>query len=119
MESSNVPMKVSDVRETSLTQDWLLTLRYWLGNRWLLIAIAAAVIVAGATLSWGWLVAAGIAPLLFTALPCVAMCALGLCMNMGKKGGASCGTKPAGNEKVGRDALPTTTPGNRRVRAPE
>ena len=89
MDSSNVPMKMPEAAAAAVTQGWLITLRYWLGNRWLLIAVAAAVIVAGATLSWGWLVAAGIAPLLFTALPCVAMCALGLCMNMGKKGGAS------------------------------
>ncbi len=43
--------------------------------------LAALVLVLGAALNWSWLVAAGVAPLLVSALPCVAMCALGLCMN--------------------------------------
>ncbi|WP_292115156.1 hypothetical protein [Mesorhizobium sp.] len=45
------------------------------------IVAGAAVVVAGLTLNWSWLVAAGIAPVLLSVLPCVAMCALGLCMN--------------------------------------
>jgi hypothetical protein len=44
------------------------------------VALAALVLVLGAALNWTWLVAAGVAPLLVSALPCVAMCALGLCM---------------------------------------
>jgi hypothetical protein len=52
----------------------------WGGRRtW--IALAAILLVGGAALSWSWLVAAGIAPLLLTLAPCAAMCALGLCMN--------------------------------------
>jgi len=35
-------------------------------------------IIAGA-LNWGWLVAAGIAPVLVAVAPCAIMCALGLC----------------------------------------
>jgi hypothetical protein len=50
--------------------------------------LASVAIAAGLALNWSWLVAAGIAPFLLTALPCVAMCALGLCM--GRKGGQSC-----------------------------
>ena len=38
-------------------------------------------IVAGIAFNWGWLVAAGVAPLLLSVLPCVAMCALGICMH--------------------------------------
>jgi hypothetical protein len=50
---------------------------YWL--------LAGAAAIAGLAFNWGWLVAVGIAPLLVAVLPCVAMCALGLCMNkMGK-----------------------------------
>jgi len=45
------------------------------------VAFAVAALVAGAALNWGWLAAAGIAPLLVTALPCLAMCGLGLCMS--------------------------------------
>jgi hypothetical protein len=52
------------------------------------------VLVAGAAFNWGWLVAIGIAPLLIAVLPCVAMCALGLCMNkMGRS--SSQDAKPA------------------------
>jgi hypothetical protein len=54
-------------------------LRSRLGARGLAI-LAAAALAAGLALNWGWLVAIGAAPLLLTALPCVAMCALGLCM---------------------------------------
>jgi hypothetical protein len=59
--------------------------QYLTGRRGLLL-LAAIALFAGAALNWSWLVAAGIAPLLITALPCVAMCALGLCANrmMGK-----------------------------------
>jgi hypothetical protein len=55
------------------------SLRSRLGIRGLAI-LGAAVIAAGPALNWSWLVAIGVAPLLLTALPCVAMCALGLCM---------------------------------------
>jgi len=55
-----------------------------------LIVLAVGIAVAGAALGWDWLVAAGIAPILLAALPCAAMCALGLCMN--KAGDKSCST---------------------------
>ena len=49
-----------------------------------LIAIAATVIGGGLALNWGGLVAIGAAPLILGILPCAAMCALGLCMPMGR-----------------------------------
>ncbi len=50
------------------------------------LVTGAIVIAAGLALNWSWLVAVGAAPLLLMALPCAAMCALGLCMNrMGKR----------------------------------
>lgn len=53
-----------------------------LGRNWLLLGGAAlAVIIAGLIWQWSWLVAVGVAPLLVSAVPCVAMCALGLCMH--------------------------------------
>ena len=61
--------------------------RYLTGWRGLVV-LASVAIAAGLALNWSWLVAAGIAPFLLSALPCVAMCALGLCM--GRKGGQSC-----------------------------
>ncbi len=64
----------------SFVGESLYAARYYLGGRIGLIAIAAAALGLGAYYNWAWLVAAGIAPLLLSALPCVAMCALGLCM---------------------------------------
>ena len=48
---------------------------------WLVLLLSATAILAGALYSWPWLVALGVPPLLLGTLPCVAMCALGLCMN--------------------------------------
>jgi hypothetical protein len=74
----------------SLAQDWLYALRYWLrGPKGIAVLVVSALVV-GAALNWSWLVAAGIAPLLLTVLPCAVMCGLGLCMN--KMSGSSCST---------------------------
>ena len=53
-----------------------------------LIVLGALAIGTGLYLSWGWLVAAGIAPVLVAASPCVAMCALGACHKLWN--GGSC-----------------------------
>jgi|SRR5579864_4625214 hypothetical protein len=70
-------------------------LRQYVGGRWSLVLLFVAILTAAASLNWGWLVAAGIAPLILAVVPCAAMCALGLCIN--KVGGTSCSgaTKPA------------------------
>lgn len=74
--------------ETTLGQDALALTRHWLRGRrgWVLLGL----VVAGGGLWFGWpgLVAAGLAPLLLGVLPCVAMCAVGLCMMKG--GSQSC-----------------------------
>lgn len=71
-----------------------------------LIALAALALIAGAAFNWGWLVAVGIAPLLITALPCIAMCALGLCMN--RMAGRKCSADDASSaDKDGNDAART------------
>jgi hypothetical protein len=67
--------------QAPLTQDLLSAARYYLGSRTGIVALAAVAIGAGAWFNWGWLVAAGIAPLIVGVLPCAAMCALGLCMS--------------------------------------
>jgi len=74
--------------ETTLTQDLVNAVRYYLGGRRGLIIIATVTVIAGLALNWSWLVAAGIAPILLGVLPCLAMCALGLCMH--RTGGKSC-----------------------------
>lgn len=82
--------------DRSLTRDLLYAGRYYLGNRRGLLILAGLALVAGLALNWSWLVAAGIAPILISVLPCVAMCALGLCMN--RAGGTSCSTAAEDSE---------------------
>lgn len=94
----SLPYRASAGR-SSLAQDWLYALRYWLRGRRGLLVLVAVVVVIGGILNWSWLVAAGIAPLLLTALPCVAMCGLGLCMN--RMAGGSCGASASGSEDAG------------------
>ena len=52
----------------------------FLPNRWVL-TVAVLALVAIVAASWNWLVAAGLAALLVSALPCLVMCGLGLCMH--------------------------------------
>jgi hypothetical protein len=77
--------------KSSLAQEWLGALRYWLGGRRGLIGLAVVLGLAAIALNWGWLVAVGIAPLLLAFAPCAAMCALGLCAS--RMGGGSCSTE--------------------------
>lgn len=75
--------------ERSLLQDVLYTARYYLGGRIGLIVIAAAALAAGAYFNWGWLVAAGLAPIILALAPCAVMCAMGLCMRGQQKDSGS------------------------------
>jgi len=72
--------KLPETARNSLSGDLLYAARYYLGGRIGLIVVAAAALGLGAYSNWGWLVAAGLAPLFLTVLPCAAMCAVGLCM---------------------------------------
>jgi hypothetical protein len=54
---------------------------HYLRNRWVLMAVAVLALVAIVAASWSWLVAAGLATILLSALPCLVMCGLGLCMH--------------------------------------
>src|SRR3546814_17231971 len=71
----------------SLARDLLHLARYYSARRYVLLALSAVALVAGLTLNWGWLAAAGIAPILISLAPCAAMCALGFCMS--RAGGKS------------------------------
>ena len=68
-------------------------------SRTVLILVAALLTTGSAALGWPWLVAAGIAPFIFAIAPCVAMCALGVCM---RGMGNSCSTTAASNDLAGR-----------------
>jgi fatty acid desaturase len=78
----------SKAADASPVRDLRHAARYYFGNRTALAILAIVAIAAGLALNWSWLVAAGIAPVLLTALPCLVMCGLGLCMN--KMAGRSC-----------------------------
>jgi hypothetical protein len=79
--------------ETSLGRDLLHAARYHLRGWRTPVAVAAILLVAGVAFGWGWLVAAGVAPLLLSVLPCAVMCALGLCMS--RMTGRQCSTDAA------------------------
>ncbi|WP_246093882.1 MULTISPECIES: hypothetical protein [Mesorhizobium] len=89
--------ELTQARQASPGRNFQSTLRSTLGGRRGLIAAGAAVVVAGLAFKWSWLVAAGIAPVLLGVLPCVAMCALGLCMNR-MMGGSQSATRSTDQE---------------------
>jgi hypothetical protein len=103
-------MRTSDEapgEQRPLSQDVLYALRYYLGGRRGLIALAGGAAIAGVALNWSWLVALGLAPLLIALAPCAVMCALGLCaMRMAGKSGASESDAPPAT-------LPEVTVGSR------
>jgi hypothetical protein len=68
---------------------------YLSGWRGVVVLTIVAALV-GIGLSWNWLVAAGVAPILLATLPCLVMCGLGLCMN--KLFGDSCASEPPGSK---------------------
>lgn len=73
----------------------------WLSGRGVLLLLAGAKITAGLALNWGWLSAVGAAPIILALAPCLAMCALGLCMHGGAKschgGRAGAAQRPGGD----------------------
>ncbi|EIG62832.1 hypothetical protein [Bradyrhizobium sp. WSM1253] len=58
-----------------------MAVRRYVTNKWFLLAVAGLALVGIAAASWSWLVAAGIASVLLSVLPCLVMCGLGLCMH--------------------------------------
>ena len=61
----------------------LFVLRGFLRTRFGIIATAGLAIGGGLYFGWGYVVAAGLAPLILGVAPCATMCALGLCMGGG------------------------------------
>lgn len=102
-----VDTQQSQSQDGSLGRDLLYALRYYLGSRRGVLVLAGLAITAGLALNWSWLAAAGIAPILIIVLPCLAMCALGLCMN--RSGGKSCSTAVSNSDPAAiEDAGPVT-----------
>ena len=73
-------VKPTEGAEVPLSRLGLNLVRYYLANRWALLVLGAGVLLTGIALNWSWLVAAGIAPILLSTLPCLVMCGLGVCM---------------------------------------
>jgi hypothetical protein len=94
-----LPIKTAAMRETPAGTN---ALRSLLGNRRFLLVLGAGVLILGLAFKWNWLVAAGVAPLLLGLLPCLAMCALGLCMNK-----MSSGPSNTGQASSDTDSTPT------------
>ena len=94
-----------------LGRDVMNAARYYLSRRRRgLVLAGTAVVAAGLAFNWSWLTAAGLAPLLLSVLPCVAMCALGICMSRMTGGSCSKEAAPQGGRDVsGAKATPNPT----------
>ncbi len=104
----NATTETKKTGDMSLAESAVGLLRYYLGGRRGLILLTVTALGAGLFLNWGWLVAAGIAPLLLALAPCAAMCALGLCMN--KKGGEPSSTRSSSDDQgAGTNSSSTAT----------
>ena len=66
-------------------------------KRLVLVGIVLVLIASGVAWQWSWLAAIGVAPLLLSAAPCVAMCAFGLCMH--RMGGSTGSAAPNGTSQ--------------------
>lgn len=68
----------------------------WLSPRNVLIGAIALGGATGLLFGWNWLVAAGFASVILGLLPCLVMCALGMCMSrMGGKDASGATATPA------------------------
>lgn len=73
--------RISTTTEPLVEHGLLGAARNYLGNRWALLALASLAAVIGLSFGgWGWLVAAGLAPIILSTLPCLVMCGFGVCM---------------------------------------
>ncbi|MBI1201917.1 MAG: hypothetical protein GC182_05325 [Rhodopseudomonas sp.] len=70
----------SATAEPSLGHEMLYAARYYLGSPLGLLALGGLAIAVGLYFGgWGWLVAAGLAPIVLSTLPCLVMCVFGVC----------------------------------------
>ncbi|HEX9571955.1 MAG TPA: hypothetical protein VF969_06825 [Burkholderiales bacterium] len=93
----------ASARKFSRAEWWMPT------KRWALIGLAVGGAIGGLALGWDWVVAAGLAPLVVSVLPCIAMCALGMCAMRGQKSCHGESTTPR-NGNAGQSAQATEPP---------
>src|SRR6266852_5055342 len=87
----------AETANDSLTRDLIRASRYYLGGWRGVLILTAIALAAGLALNWNRLVAAGIAPVILTFLPCAVMCGAGLCMNK-LLGRGACDSAPTKSE---------------------
>ncbi|MBN9218499.1 MAG: hypothetical protein J0I79_11130 [Mesorhizobium sp.] len=108
-------MTATELTRTKASPGGDFAIRNYLGGWRGLSAAGAVIAIAGLAFNWTLLVAVGVAPLLLSVLPCVAMCALGLCMN--RMTGRACSTEnvvpKADGEGDGANAVPINPKDNR------
>jgi hypothetical protein len=92
--------QTAETANASLTRDLIRACSYYLGGWRGVLVLAAIGLAVGLALNWSWLVTAGIAPAILTALPCLVMCGAGLCMNKLISGGGSCESQPVDRSKT-------------------
>ena len=87
-----------------------------LRNRWVLVAVAILALGAIVAMSWNWLVAAGLASILLSLVPCLVICGLGLCMQRfiggsrpSQASGSVTGEPPEGAAQAATDSSATYT----------
>ena len=86
---------------TTFGQDLWGLLRHGLRGRRGLLIIGSALALVGVGFGWDWMVAVGIGPVLLGVLPCIVMCAFGLCMS--RVGRKSCASDSSDDVKATKD----------------
>lgn len=104
----NTTTKTKSANELTLTESVVALLQHYLGGRKGLILLTVVALSAGMYFNWGWLVAAGVAPILLAVAPCALMCGLGLCVN--KMCGKSNPTQSKSVDQDSSTSLSSTTP---------
>lgn len=92
-------MTISDSSSSNSQRSSLLErVRHLFTFRRALWLVATVVAGLGLTLRWNWLVAAGVAPILVSLLPCAVMCAFGFCAYK------AASPAPARQSKIGEES---------------
>ncbi len=92
--------------DASLSRLGLNVARYYLGNRWVLLALGVLAVALGLSFGgWGWLVAAGLVPILLSTLPCLVMCGFGVCMMCRSNKTQSAASRDAADQATSSAAL--------------
>ncbi|MBN9077908.1 MAG: hypothetical protein J0H84_17005 [Rhizobiales bacterium] len=102
------------IRTSGVSSGVLSSIKGGFADRRIVVALTATGIVGGLAFNWTWLTAIGRAPLLLSVLPCVAMCALGLCMSRmtGRscQAGADTGQMPVPTKDEAMSCAPAWSP---------